>query len=104
MAKGQKTGGRTKGTPNKVTQDVREAILDVAANLGGSVGMLRWAQSDPVNERIFWSQIYPKTLPKEVKQDITSNGQTIQGGALVVPGAMTEDEWEAAAKANGAAP
>lgn len=69
MAKGQKTGGRTKGTPNKVTQDVREAILEVAANMGGAKGMLTWAQSDPVNERIFWSQIYPKTLPKEIKAE-----------------------------------
>lgn len=77
MAKGQKTGGRTKGTPNKVTQDVREAILDVATNLGGSAGMLAWAQSDPVNERIFWSQIYPKTLPKEIKADVNHTGPAV---------------------------
>ena len=25
--------------------------------------MLAWAQEDPLNERIFWSQIYPKLLP-----------------------------------------
>ncbi|SAK19213.1 hypothetical protein UA17_01762 [Burkholderia multivorans] len=69
MAKGVKTGGRQKGTPNKTTANVKEAIEKVAAGLGGAEGMLAWAQSDPVNERIFWSQIYPKVLPKEIKAE-----------------------------------
>lgn len=75
MARGVKTGGRTKGTPNKVTKDVRAAILDVAEQLGGAKGMLKWVQSDPVNERIFWSQIYPKVLPKEIRADMISDGK-----------------------------
>jgi hypothetical protein len=69
MAKGVKTGGRQKGTPNKTTANVKEAIEQVAAGLGGAEGMLKWAQSDKVNERIFWSQIYPKVLPKEIKAE-----------------------------------
>lgn len=69
MAKGVKTGGRQKGTPNKVTTDVKAAIESVANGLGGAQGMLEWAKSDPVNERIFWSQIYPKVLPKEIRAE-----------------------------------
>jgi hypothetical protein len=69
MAKGVKTGGRQKGTPNKTTANVKEAIEQVAIGLGGAEGMLDWAKSDPVNERIFWSQIYPKVLPKEIKAE-----------------------------------
>jgi hypothetical protein len=69
MAKGVKTGGRQKGTPNKVTTDVKAAIERVANGLGGAQGMLEWAKSDPVNERIFWSQIYPKVLPKEIRAE-----------------------------------
>lgn len=93
MAKGVKTGGRQKGTPNKVTQDVRAAILEVADNLGGAEGMLNWVKADPVNERIFWSQIYPKTLPKEIKQEISAN--VTQSGVLRVPGvAPSEEAWE----------
>lgn len=68
---GERRGGRTKGTPNKLTKDVREAILQVAEGLGGAEGMLSWAQEDKANERIFWSQIYPKVLPKEVKAELS---------------------------------
>jgi hypothetical protein len=69
MAKGQKTGGRAKGTPNKTTQDAKQAIEMVAEGLGGAEGMLIWARKDDANERIFWSTIYPRILPKEVKAE-----------------------------------
>ncbi|GAA0809519.1 hypothetical protein [Cupriavidus gilardii] len=82
MAHGGKRegAGRPKGTPNKLTKDVREAILQVAEGLGGPEGMLRWAQTNEVNERIFWSQIYPKVLPKEVKAELTGE----DGGPISV--------------------
>jgi hypothetical protein len=67
--KGERRGGRQKGTPNKIQACAKEAIEKVAVGLGGAEGMLKWAQSDPTNERIFWSQIYPKVLPKEVKAE-----------------------------------
>lgn len=70
MAAGKKTGGRQKGTPNKLTQDAKEAIEFVAQGLGGAEGMLTWAQEDKTNERIFWSNIYPRILPKEVKAEV----------------------------------
>lgn len=73
MAAGKKTGGRQKGTPNKLTQDAKEAIEFVAQGLGGADGMLAWAQEDKVNERIFWSNIYPRILPKEVKADVDAS-------------------------------
>lgn len=66
MAAGQKTGGRTKGTPNKLTQDVKQAIQLVAEGLGGSDGMLEWVKADADNEKLFWAQIYPKLLPHTV--------------------------------------
>ena len=80
MAGGKREGaGRPKGSPNKITQDVREAILQVAEGLGGVAGMLTWAQSDPTNERIFWSQIYPRVLPKEIKKELSGpDGGPIQ--------------------------
>jgi hypothetical protein len=66
MAKGTKTGGRKAGTPNKTTQAAKEAIALVAEGLGGSDRMLAWAQEDPLNERLFWKDIYPKLLPLQV--------------------------------------
>ncbi len=101
MAQGTKTGGRKQGTPNKLTRDVKQAIEYVAEGLGGAEGMLQWAQEDTENTRVFWSQIYPKLLPKEIKAGF--NG--VEGeshGVLVVPATMTMEEWLAAYKASTA--
>lgn len=64
--KGKKTGGRTKGTPNKTTTVVKDAIQLAAEGLGGWQRMMAWAKEDDANERIFWGQIYPKLLPLQV--------------------------------------
>lgn len=58
--------GRPKGVPNKLTQDVRAMIQEVIDGLGGAQRMMAWAKEDPLNERMFWSQVMPKVLPKEV--------------------------------------
>ena len=58
--------GRPKGVPNKITTDVRQCIIDAADKLGGCDRMVAWAQSSPDAEKAFWSQIYPKVLPKDI--------------------------------------
>ena len=52
--------GRKKGTPNKVTTAAKEAIAMAAEGLGGTDRIIAWAKEDPLNERAFWSSIYPK--------------------------------------------
>lgn len=69
MALGRKTGGRTRGTPNKTTSAAKEAIEFAAKGLGGAQRMIAWAKADPQNERVFWGQIYPKLLPLQVHGD-----------------------------------
>jgi hypothetical protein len=69
MAAGRKTGGRTKGTPNKTTLVAKEAISLAAEQLGGTDRLVAWAQEDPANERVFWGTIYPKLLPLQVAGD-----------------------------------
>lgn len=59
-------GGRSKGTPNKTTKSVKEAIEIAAEGLGGAQRLIDWAKEDPSNERIFWGTIYPKLLPLQV--------------------------------------
>jgi hypothetical protein len=66
MAKGQKTGGRVKGTPNKLTQTAKDAISLAAERMGGADRLVAWAQEEPQNERVFWGTIYPKLLPLQV--------------------------------------
>lgn len=62
MADGYKTGGRTKGTPNKLTRAVKEVLVEAADELGGKDRLVAWAKEDPSNERLFWGSIYPKLL------------------------------------------
>lgn len=63
---GQRFGGRSKGTPNKVTALAKDIISGVAEKLGGLERLAKWAQEDPKNESVFWANIFTKTLPHEV--------------------------------------
>jgi hypothetical protein len=63
MALGRKTGGRQKGTPNKMTANARDAIAMAATELGGPDRLVTWAKEAPENERAFWVQIFPKLVP-----------------------------------------
>lgn len=58
--------GRPKGSKNKTTLQVKEAISFAAEGLGGAERLVAWAKEDPQNERVFWAQIYPKLLPLEI--------------------------------------
>ncbi len=69
MALGAKTGGRQKGTPNKLTVLAKDAINLAAEKLGGTDRLVAWAQEDPANERAFWASIYPKLIPVTLQGD-----------------------------------
>lgn len=58
--------GRKAGAVNKTTKLAKEAIALAADKLGGVDRLVSWAQEDPLNERSFWSVIYPKLLPLQV--------------------------------------
>jgi len=59
--------GRVKGVPNKVTAVAKDAIAMAAEGLGGTKRLISWAQEDPKNESAFWTTIYPKLLPLQIK-------------------------------------
>ena len=61
--------GRPKGSPNKLGKAVKDVIAAAATELGGEQRLVSWAQEDPVNERAFWTQIYPKLLPLTLNGD-----------------------------------
>lgn len=61
--------GRPKGSRNKVTAEAKAVIAEAAEGLGGAKRLLTWAKADPLNERAFWSTIYPKLLPLTVAGD-----------------------------------
>lgn len=63
---GNRGKGRPKGTPNKLTASVKEAIESAAQGLGGGTRLEAWAREAPENEKAFWTTIYPKLLPLQV--------------------------------------
>ena len=65
MAKGVKTGGRTKGTPNKLTGQVKEMILAALDEKGGVDYLVDQADKNPVA----FLGLVGKVLPLQVTGD-----------------------------------
>lgn len=62
MAKGIKTGGRKRGTRNKVTYGVKASIQRVFEEIGGVDAFADWAQA---NKSEFYRH-YTKLLPVDI--------------------------------------
>ena len=63
----KKVGGRKPGVPNLATRAVREMISAAAAGLGGTARLIEWAKESELNERLFWTTIWPRLLPLQVQ-------------------------------------
>ena len=66
---GGKPKGRPKGSENKLTRTVRDVIAQAAEGLGGHERLIAWVREDPKNEAAFWTSIYPKLLPLQLRGD-----------------------------------
>jgi hypothetical protein len=71
MAKGAKTGGRRKGTPNKVTGTLKDMILGALGDAGGQAYLVKQAQQNPAA----FLTLVGKVLPLQVTGE---NGGAIQ--------------------------
>ena len=71
--------GRPKGSVSRHTSAVKDAIAAAAEGLGGVERLISWAQEDPLNERAFWSSIYPKLIPVQLTGE---GGGPIQIGRI----------------------
>lgn len=71
MAKGRKTGGRQKGTPNKVTGDARACIHEAFVELGGAEYLVKVGKKSPA----VFCKLFGMTLPKDIKVDV---GKTLE--------------------------
>jgi len=67
MAHGRKTGGRQKGIPNKITTDVRQAILQAFHKAGGVAYLTKVANEDP---KVFCA-LLGKVVPAEIVGALT---------------------------------
>jgi len=70
MAQGAKTGGRKKGTSNKLNATVKDNVLAVFNRLDGTAGMAQWAKE---NQTEFY-KIYARLIPSEVAQKTEHSG------------------------------
>lgn len=70
-----KTGGRQKGTPNKATLAVKEALEAAFEGMGGVERLKAWATSEPTEFYKLWA----KMLPSQVNNQHTGpNGGPIE--------------------------
>lgn len=88
-------GGRQKGTPNKSTAQVKEAMLKAYQSIGGDQSFAVWARENPTEFYRLWS----KMLPQEISGP--------DGGPIevtdIADAPLTTEEWEGkfAEPANG---
>jgi hypothetical protein len=65
MAKGKKTGGRVKGTPNRLTASLKDMILSALDDVGGRDYLARQAAESPTA----FLALVGKVLPLQVTGD-----------------------------------
>lgn len=70
---GERRGGRQKGTPNKVTGELREMILGALDDAGGREYLTEQARDNPSA----FLALVGRTLPKEIKAEVTAGKLTV---------------------------
>jgi len=64
--RGQKTGGRQVGTPNKVTTIFKDAVRTVYEDIGGHTAFAEWAKEHPTDFYRIAARLIPtETASKE---------------------------------------
>jgi hypothetical protein len=86
MAKGIKTGGRNRGTPNKLTADVKAMILVALSKAGGVKYLVKQAAENPTA----FMSLVGKVLPLQVTG---KGGGPLQYQNIDAPMKETRDEW-----------
>jgi len=66
---GQKTGGRKKGTPNKTTAALKDAIMNAFTEVGGQKYLVTVAKDDPKT----FCTLLGRVLPAEINANV--NGE-----------------------------
>lgn len=84
MAPGIKTGGRKKGTPNKTTALLKDAILQAATNAGGG-DLTSYLQVQALENPGPFMALLGKVLPMTVAGDNENPLQVITRIELVAP-------------------
>jgi hypothetical protein len=91
MARGVKTGGRKKGTPNKFSNELREQILTALELSGGEGGAIEYLRTQALANPTAFLGLIGKVLPSqsEVRQETE-----IRYVARIPDKATTADTWQ----------
>jgi hypothetical protein len=74
-AKRKKTGGRKKGTPNRVTANAKAALEFAFDAVGGPKALAAWGRKN----RTEFYKLWAKTIPRETRAEHTgAGGQPIE--------------------------
>lgn len=66
MARGYKTGGRKKGTPNRTTALLKDAIIEAAIAAGNERGLVGYLELQAVQNPAAFMTLLGKVLPMQV--------------------------------------
>jgi hypothetical protein len=69
MARGVKTGGRQKGTPNKLTAQLKDAILEAATLAGNEDGLVGYLKTQATANPGPFMSLLGKVLPMQIAGD-----------------------------------
>jgi hypothetical protein len=86
MAQGVKTGGRKKGTPNKTTAVLKDAILEAATLSGGKDGLVGYLKKQASENPAPFLALLGKVLPMQIAGDPDNPIHTVTRIELVAPG------------------
>lgn len=56
-----------------LTKDAKAAVQLAFENLGGVPRLVQWANSSPVTLGMFYTQIWGKIIPKDIKAEVDGN-------------------------------
>jgi hypothetical protein len=68
---GKKFGGRAKGTPNKTTVLLKDAILEAAALEGGSEGLVGYLRKQAASNPGPFMALLGKVLPMQINGSVS---------------------------------
>ncbi len=72
---GERIGGRQKGTPNKTTKAVKDALSECFDKMGGVESLMKWGNDNPTEFYKLWVKMLPTEIKAEVSAEIEPVGK-----------------------------
>jgi hypothetical protein len=82
-----KTGGRQKGTLNKTSALLKDAVLEAADTAGGIAGLVGYLALQARENPVAFMGLLGKLVPSQIAAEVT------QSVATVTAEIMTPEEW-----------